>query len=46
MRTVHFHEYGEPGDILHMEIAAVPAPGTGSIRVAVPSATHQISPPP
>ena len=30
MRTVHFHEYGEPGDILHMEIAAVPAPGTGA----------------
>lgn len=35
MRTVRFHEYGEPGDILHMETAAVPAPGPGRIRVAV-----------
>jgi len=35
MRTVRFHEYGEPGDVLHMETAAVPAPGPGRIRVAV-----------
>lgn len=35
MRTVRFHEYGEPGDTLHMETAAVLAPGPGRIRVAV-----------
>jgi NADPH:quinone reductase-like Zn-dependent oxidoreductase len=35
MRTVRFHEYGEPGDVLHMETAAVPVPGPGRIRVLV-----------
>jgi NADPH:quinone reductase-like Zn-dependent oxidoreductase len=35
IRTVRFHEYGEPGDVLHMETAAVPAPGPGRVRVAV-----------
>ncbi len=35
MRTVRFHEYGEPGDVLHLETAAVPAPGPGRIRIAV-----------
>jgi NADPH:quinone reductase-like Zn-dependent oxidoreductase len=35
MRTVRFHENGEPGDVLHMETAAVPAPGPGRIRAAV-----------
>lgn len=35
MRTVRFHEYGEPGDVLRLETAAVPAPGPGRIRVLV-----------
>jgi NADPH:quinone reductase-like Zn-dependent oxidoreductase len=35
MRTVRFHEYGEPGDVLHMETAAVPVPGPGRLRVLV-----------
>jgi NADPH:quinone reductase-like Zn-dependent oxidoreductase len=35
MRTVRFHEYGEPGDVLHLETAPVPAPGPGRILVAV-----------
>lgn len=35
MRTLRFHEYGEPGDVLRLETAAVPAPGPGRIRVAV-----------
>jgi len=35
MRTVRFHEYGEPADVLHMEIAPVPDPGSGRIRVVV-----------
>jgi NADPH:quinone reductase-like Zn-dependent oxidoreductase len=35
MRTVRFHEYGEPGDVLHLETTAVPAPGPGRLRVLV-----------
>lgn len=35
MRTVRFREYGEPGDVLHLETAPVPDPGPGRIRVAV-----------
>ncbi len=35
MRTVRFHEYGEPADVLHLETAPVPTPGPGRIRVAV-----------
>lgn len=35
MRTVRFHEYGEPGDVLHLETVAVPVPGPGRIRVVV-----------
>src|ERR1700761_8030726 len=35
MRTVRFHEYGEPGDVLHLETAAVPVPGPGRIRILV-----------
>ena len=35
MRTVRFHEHGEPADVLHLEIAAVPEPGPGRIRVVV-----------
>jgi len=35
MRTVRFHQYGEPADVLRLEQAAVPEPGLGRIRVAV-----------
>jgi NADPH:quinone reductase-like Zn-dependent oxidoreductase len=35
MRTVRFHEYGEPADVLHMETAPVPDPGSGRVRVVV-----------
>lgn len=35
IRTVRFTEYGEPGDVLHMETVAAPAPGPGRIRIAV-----------
>jgi NADPH:quinone reductase-like Zn-dependent oxidoreductase len=38
MRTVRFHQYGEPGDVLRLEQTAVPAPGPGRIRVAVHAA--------
>ncbi len=35
MRTVRFHEYGEPGDVLQLETVAVPLPGPDRIRVVV-----------
>ncbi|ACU69283.1 Alcohol dehydrogenase GroES domain protein [Catenulispora acidiphila DSM 44928] len=35
MRTVRFREYGEPADVLRLEIASVPAPSPGRIRIAV-----------
>jgi Alcohol dehydrogenase GroES-like domain len=35
IRTVRFTEYGEPGDVLHLETVAAPVPGPGRIRVAV-----------
>src|ERR1700753_2815759 len=35
MRTIRFHEYGEPGDILRIETAPVPTPGPGRIRILV-----------
>jgi NADPH:quinone reductase-like Zn-dependent oxidoreductase len=35
MRTVRFHEYGEPADVLRLESAAVPVPGPGRIRILV-----------
>jgi NADPH:quinone reductase-like Zn-dependent oxidoreductase len=35
LRTVRFHEYGEPGDVLRLETVAVPEPGPGRVRVAV-----------
>jgi NADPH:quinone reductase-like Zn-dependent oxidoreductase len=35
MRTVRFHEYGEPADVLHLETTEVPVPGPGRIRVLV-----------
>ena len=35
MRTVRFHEYGEPSDVLALEAAPIPEPGPGRVRVAV-----------
>jgi NADPH:quinone reductase-like Zn-dependent oxidoreductase len=35
MRTLRFHEYGEPADILRFERAPVPSPAAGRIRAAV-----------
>src|SRR6201996_1808404 len=34
-RTVRFHDYGEPADVLRLETIPVPVPGAGRIRVAV-----------
>jgi Zinc-binding dehydrogenase len=34
-RTIRFHEYGEPADVLRLEDAVVPAPSPGRIRVTV-----------
>lgn len=34
-RTVRFHEYGEPGDVLHEERTEIPDPGARRIRVRV-----------
>ena len=35
MRTVRFHDYGEPADVLYLETTAVPVPGPDRVRVAV-----------
>jgi NADPH:quinone reductase-like Zn-dependent oxidoreductase len=35
VKTVRFHEYGEPADVLRLDQADVPEPGPGRIRVAV-----------
>ncbi|MEK3871056.1 NADP-dependent oxidoreductase [Paenibacillus sp. FSL M7-0831] len=35
MRTIRFHDYGEPAEVLRMEQVAVPEPGPGRIRVTV-----------
>ena len=35
MRTIRFHDYGEPADVLRLEDAAIPSPGPGNIRVRV-----------
>jgi NADPH:quinone reductase-like Zn-dependent oxidoreductase len=35
MRTIRFHEYGEPADVLRAEAAAIPNPGPDRIRVRV-----------
>jgi NADPH:quinone reductase-like Zn-dependent oxidoreductase len=35
MRTLRFHAYGAPADVLRLEEAAIPAPGPGSLRVRV-----------
>jgi NADPH:quinone reductase-like Zn-dependent oxidoreductase len=35
MRTICFHAYGEPADVLRLEQATIPSPGPGAIRVRV-----------
>jgi NADPH:quinone reductase-like Zn-dependent oxidoreductase len=35
MRTLRFHEYGEPADVLRLERAPVPSRAAGRVRVAV-----------
>jgi NADPH:quinone reductase-like Zn-dependent oxidoreductase len=35
MRTLRFHAYGEPADVLRLEAAPIPSPGPGRIRVCV-----------
>ncbi|HTX50396.1 MAG TPA: NADP-dependent oxidoreductase [Caulobacteraceae bacterium] len=35
MRTIRFHAYGEPADVLRLEEAAIPSPAAGQIRVRV-----------
>ena len=35
MKTLRFHDYGEPADVLRLENVAVPRPGAGQIRVRV-----------
>ncbi|MEO8778634.1 MAG: NADP-dependent oxidoreductase [Rhodanobacter sp.] len=35
MKTLRFHNYGEPADVLRLENADVPTPGAGHIRVRV-----------
>jgi NADPH:quinone reductase-like Zn-dependent oxidoreductase len=35
MRTIRFHAYGEPADVLRLDKAAIPTPGPGRIRVRV-----------
>jgi NADPH:quinone reductase-like Zn-dependent oxidoreductase len=35
MRTLRFHQYGEPAEVLRLEEVEIPAPGPGRIRVRV-----------
>ena len=35
MRSLRFHEYGDPADVLRLETAPIPDPGPNSIRVRV-----------
>ncbi len=35
MKTLRFHQYGEPADVLRLEDAAIPSPGPGRILVHV-----------
>ncbi|HUB06797.1 MAG TPA: NADP-dependent oxidoreductase [Myxococcales bacterium] len=35
MRTLRFHEYGEPADVLRLESAPIPTPAANRVRVAV-----------
>lgn len=34
-RTIRFHEYGEPADVLRMEDVVIPGPRPGRVRIAV-----------
>ncbi len=35
MKTLRFHKYGEPAEVLQLEEAEIPSPGAGRIRVRV-----------
>jgi NADPH:quinone reductase-like Zn-dependent oxidoreductase len=35
MRTIRFHEYGEPADVLRLEEAPIPTPNAGHVAVCV-----------
>ncbi len=35
MKTLRFHGYGEPADVLRLDDAAIPSPASGRIRVVV-----------
>jgi NADPH:quinone reductase-like Zn-dependent oxidoreductase len=35
MKTIRFHQYGEPADVLRLEEADIPSPGSDRIRVRV-----------
>jgi len=35
VKTIRFHSYGEPLDVLHLERTDMPDPGAGRIRIAV-----------
>lgn len=35
MRTVRFHGYGEPPEVLRLDEAAIPSPGPGQVRAVV-----------
>ena len=35
MRTVRFHNYGEPADVLRLEEVVIPTPDVGHVRVRV-----------
>jgi NADPH:quinone reductase-like Zn-dependent oxidoreductase len=35
MRTIRFHAYGEPADVLRLETTEIPAPGPARVRVRV-----------
>src|ERR1700761_5436421 len=35
MRTLRFHEYGAPLEVLRLEEAEAPAPGAGQVRISV-----------
>jgi NADPH:quinone reductase-like Zn-dependent oxidoreductase len=35
IRSVRFHDYGEPADVLHLEQAPIPTPGAKCVRIVV-----------
>jgi NADPH:quinone reductase-like Zn-dependent oxidoreductase len=35
IRTIRFHEYGEPAAVLRLEEASIPAPNAGHVAVRV-----------